>query len=68
MNQSMHGWEFEKFFVSLNYMNPERSLISKAHVDSSNFVIFTGTRFYSLLQDPKLKVNRGRSVDATALY
>lgn len=68
MNQSMHGWELETFFVSLNYTNPERSLVSRAHADPSNFIIFTGTCFYFLLQDPKLKVNRGRSLDTTALY
>lgn len=39
MNQRVHGWEFKKFFVPLNYMNPKRSLASKAHINPSNFVI-----------------------------
>lgn len=39
VNQRVHIWEIEKFFVPLNYMNPKRSLASKGHINPSDFVI-----------------------------
>lgn len=55
------------FFVPLNYMNPKRFPASKVHMNPSNFVIVIRDLFL-LQHDQKLKVNRDRSVDSTALY
>lgn len=53
MNQRAHGWEFKKCFVPLNYMNPKRSLASKAPINPSNFVIVIRDLFLLSVALPK---------------
>lgn len=53
VNQRAHGWEFEKCFVLLNYMNPKRSLASKAPINPSNFVIVIRDLFLLSVALPK---------------
>lgn len=53
VNQRAHGWEFEKCFVLLNYVNPKRSLASKAPINPSNFVIVIRDLFLLSVALPK---------------